>query len=160
MLSKGPVMLSECPTMLSEVSTILSEVSTKCPTMLSEVSTILSKSKDHIILSEGPTMLSASHFLRASEGPAMLSEGPTVLSEGPQWQKVARRRGHLGGNDWGRRKFWKFGGNLLESLSGALNHLYFSKFPGAAPPSPARALPMNPAEAAPQTPAGAPSAGV
>ena len=77
--------------------------------------------------------------------------------------KSREASGHLGGNDWGRRKFWKFGGNfwsvikaflLLESLSGALNHLNFSKIFGGC--APARALPLDPAEAAaPQTPAGA-----
>jgi len=56
--------------------------------------------------------------------------------------KSREASGHLGGNDWGRRKFWKFGRNfwsvkaflLLESLSGALNHLYFSKISGGCAP--------------------------
>ena len=45
---------------------------------------------------------------------------------------------------------------LLESLSGALNHLYFSKISDGSAPSPLRAQPLL--RLHPQTPAGAPSA--
>ena len=72
-------------------------------------------SQSQRIISYSPRALLCSQLLTFSELQRVLpcSRRAKLCSQKvPQWQKVTRRRGHLGGNDWGRRKFWKFGGNF------------------------------------------------